>query len=392
MACQVETHPLPKLPDELVFDILSQLPVRCLLQYRCVCKSWRNMISDARFIKTHLHRSTESPDSRRLLLDTHPLSLGSHILFLGSFLTHRSCVNFDLIAFGNSNHTLQKLPPPWPSRGTNFRTLCVCDGLILLSVYDESLGKSFVLWNPSTRSYKKLLCPYECNAFTIYGLFYDSSMDGYRVVIVSRKFETSLVLIYNSRSDSWGMIREPRYSILYRENGVPVNGNLHWVMNSNELRSWVIVRFDFTKEKFLELPRPSFGDELIEINLVVLRGYLCLCRFGNQKQVEIWAMKEYGKKESWTNLVVIPNKIETSILFNFKPLYIMENCEIVLEVESREIVIYNPNDGKYRSLKRYDIGCRAIPYVESLLLLNGEDEIGRQHQAYPEKSKKKKRL
>ncbi|XP_057489861.1 F-box protein At3g07870-like [Actinidia eriantha] len=173
--------------------------------------------------------------------------------------------------------------------------------------------------------------------------------------------------------------------------GGPLNGNLHWVMNSNELRSWVIVHFDFSKEKFVELPRPSFGDERIETYLVVLRGYLYSCRFGDQKQVEIWAMKEYGKKDSWTNLVVIPNMIETSILFNFKPLFIMENSEIVLEVESREIVICNPNDGKYRSLKRYDIGCRAIPYVESLILLNGEGEIGRQHEAYPQKSKRKKR-
>ena len=80
------------------------------------------------------------------------------------------------------------------------------------------------------------------------------------------------------------------------QKGGPLNGNLHWVMNSNELRSWVIVHFDFSKEKFMELPWPSFGDERIETYLVVLRGYLCSCRFGDQKQVEIWAMKEYGKK------------------------------------------------------------------------------------------------
>ena len=217
MACQAETHQLPKLPNELVFDILSRLPVRCLLQYRYVCKSWQNMISDTRFIKSHLHRSTESPDSRRLLLDSHTLSLGSRILFLGSHLTHLLHVTFDLIGFGNSNHTLQTSSlhgrAEAPISGP-------CVGLILLSVYGESPGKSSVLWNPSIRAYKKLPHPYELNIYAIYWLCYDSSIDGSRVVIVSRKCKTSFLLIYNSRSDSWGMIREPRYSILYREKGV----------------------------------------------------------------------------------------------------------------------------------------------------------------------------
>ncbi|KAI8003493.1 putative F-box protein [Camellia lanceoleosa] len=63
----------PKLPDDVLFDILSRLPVQSLIQYICVCKSWRTMISNPQFIKTHLHRSSnsKSSDSQRLLLSSH---------------------------------------------------------------------------------------------------------------------------------------------------------------------------------------------------------------------------------------------------------------------------------------------------------------------------------
>ncbi|AET05109.2 F-box-like protein [Medicago truncatula] len=31
---------LPELPKELIDEILARLPVRSLLQFKCVCKSW----------------------------------------------------------------------------------------------------------------------------------------------------------------------------------------------------------------------------------------------------------------------------------------------------------------------------------------------------------------
>ena len=42
------------LPDEIVLDILSKLPVKSLLRFRCVCKPWYSSIANPKFISTHL--------------------------------------------------------------------------------------------------------------------------------------------------------------------------------------------------------------------------------------------------------------------------------------------------------------------------------------------------
>ncbi|XP_062009191.1 putative F-box protein At3g24700 isoform X3 [Rosa rugosa] len=40
--------------DCVIDDILSRLPAKSLLRFRCVCKAWRALISDPYFIRKHL--------------------------------------------------------------------------------------------------------------------------------------------------------------------------------------------------------------------------------------------------------------------------------------------------------------------------------------------------
>ncbi|KAK7245809.1 hypothetical protein RIF29_40660 [Crotalaria pallida] len=46
---------LPTLPIELIIEILARLPMKFLMQFKCVCKSWETLISrDPKFAKKHL--------------------------------------------------------------------------------------------------------------------------------------------------------------------------------------------------------------------------------------------------------------------------------------------------------------------------------------------------
>ncbi|TKY66112.1 F-box protein [Spatholobus suberectus] len=47
-------------PQEVMVDILSWLPVKALMRFRCVSKTWKSLISDPTFVKLHLERSSKN--------------------------------------------------------------------------------------------------------------------------------------------------------------------------------------------------------------------------------------------------------------------------------------------------------------------------------------------
>ncbi|XP_058181154.1 F-box protein At3g07870-like [Rhododendron vialii] len=159
-------------------------------------------------------------------------------------------------------------------------------------------------------------------------------------------------------------------------------------MCSRELDSRVIVYFDLVEEKFKEVPPPSLWKKDDDMNLVVLGGFLCVyCDIG-VKQIEVYAMKEYGKKESWTRLFVIPCVIDDAYL---KPLCLTNKGQVLLSLWKMGIGIYDPEDGAFLPCGS-DYGLTAIPYVESLVSLDGGDEMWSQHKAYPKKINMRNRV
>jgi hypothetical protein len=55
------TTRLPQLPTDVVFEILSWLPVESLCRSWCVCTSWRALISEPAFVAAHRSRAGDQP-------------------------------------------------------------------------------------------------------------------------------------------------------------------------------------------------------------------------------------------------------------------------------------------------------------------------------------------
>ncbi|XP_020104093.1 putative F-box protein At3g52320 [Ananas comosus] len=49
------------IPDELISEVLVRLPVKSLLRFRCVSRTWRSLISDPHLIESHHRRSQQHP-------------------------------------------------------------------------------------------------------------------------------------------------------------------------------------------------------------------------------------------------------------------------------------------------------------------------------------------
>ncbi|THG05611.1 F-box/kelch-repeat protein At3g23880-like [Camellia sinensis] len=348
------------LPQELIFEILSRLPVKFVLQFRCVCKSWCSLISHPQFVKTHLNITSIRPQ-----IDLNSCSIDSIL-----------CKQFDTVA-GLDNY-------PSKIHHSLYRVVGSCNGLVCVAIKDDAV----FLWNPSTRKSNrlpkiKLLSCY----FVSFGFGYDESIDDYKLVgmfcLGSQVSYRTEVNVYSVRTNSWRRIGEFPYVITFDDSGKFANGALHWAVKGGDdlSNSWIIVSLDLAKETYKEVMKPDYEDGCSYSALGVVGGCLCvLCNYRGTR-ADVWVMKGFGMREFWTKLVAMPLLTDP---WNYQcsiPLCILRNCEILLEFGSYSLV-YNPKDGTYSNPKNHN-NCSRIDshtYIESLVSPTADIVIQGQHQ------------
>ncbi|XP_057426497.1 F-box/kelch-repeat protein At3g23880-like [Lotus japonicus] len=314
--------PLSILPKELIAEILVRLPVRSLLQFRCVCKSWKALISSPQFVKEHLHNSISdtSLTHQRLLTITNGESNGLTTCSLQSI-------------FENPSAPLETLTFPVEPQ-TYYFIVGSCNGLICLSNCDGY----FILWNPSTRWASRRLpyapLVYERHLNLHLGFGYDQVNNKYKVLIITCGLPNlSETRVHTFGTNSWTTVQNPSCAFRWSEmSGKFVSGALNWLAKKGD----VIISFDLEKETYGEvlLPPQMNGD-----SLAVLSNCLCVCCFSGKADYVVWMMKRYGIHESWTKLwTLIPH--ENCIL---RPLCISKNGIFLAKGSNLRLVMYNPN-------------------------------------------------
>ncbi|KAF7813731.1 F-box/kelch-repeat protein [Senna tora] len=181
----------------------------------------------------------------------------------------------------------------------------------LLLMYN--FGHHFVLWNPSTRVVKHI--PRNLLWFRefVYGFGYDAATDDYLMVlpIVSDEYiDGILVEVFSVRTNSWNQLNcdFPYFKFIDSPNsseaGSLLDGALHWL--ALRLGRATIVAFHLTERNFRQVPIPDdFSNRPCDLKLKVLGGFLSLIIENDDFQNEIWVMREYGVKSSWTRSITL---------------------------------------------------------------------------------------
>jgi F-box interacting protein len=237
-----------------------------------------------------------------------------------------------------------------------------------------------ILWNPSIRAFK-ILPPLDNKAFSAYSFGYDHCIDKYKIVAVSLIVEDETVedeiqvSVHTLGTDTWRRIPDFPYSGPYRGYGIFVSGTINWLSFDDVSSSWVIVSLDLEKESYQTLSLPDFEKDSLPTleDLGVLKDCLSIFVSGDMF-FDVWVMKEYGNKKSWTRLYHVPYMEDWGLCHFAKALYIFEDEQLLMdfkELESHKLklVVYDSKDGTLEIPEIQNIGGWMDPevYIESLI-------------------------
>jgi F-box interacting protein len=211
--------------------------------------------------------------------------------------------------------------------------------------------------------------PRKTSPTSLYSFGYDHFIDNYKIIVISRCNNKNEVSVHTLGTDYWRRIDDFPYSgyICYERRvtteGLFVSGTVNWLVTSG-----VIISLDLDKESYQKILLPA--------SLKVFKDYLtlgvvrdCLCIFSSSKMfLDVWIMKEYGNKESWTKLYSVP-KMRDRDLYRCEALYIHEDDRMLLMQSFNKLVVYDSKNGTSNIAEIQNINPWMHPqvYIESLI-------------------------
>ncbi|KAF6146034.1 hypothetical protein GIB67_033393 [Kingdonia uniflora] len=323
---------IPLIPDEVIEEILSKLPVKSLFRFKSVCKLWDHLPSDPKFVNLHLKQSHKKPPTAiAFFRDEYVHPYDPHVSYFSIRCLGKVVQNLGIM------YPVMNIALP-----SHFYTMGLpCDGLICFPA--QCLNRIY-LCNPGTCEALEL--PRPTTNRILYSTFnyvcrigFDAFNNNYKVFNTFHCPDGSLWgEILTLGSLEWRSVGI--YPYLNEETrSVYANRMLHRL--NSFLSPSVILSFDFHEEAFLLTPVPAY--DIINFlwgELTTLAGNLCFFNKMESCTLNMWVLKDY------TSLIWV--KEHTIDLHQIGvPIEIIKHC--IVEVQNGKITfkcgnwLYNYN-------------------------------------------------
>ncbi|KAL5723143.1 hypothetical protein ACHQM5_006571 [Ranunculus cassubicifolius] len=372
------------IPEDVLVDILLRLPVKSIIQYKSVCKSWRLLITDTSFTRLYYSRSYRNSEIKLLITSDYNRSP------FGDKQKPQIFFSIDSEVCDYAENLSLLLPP---FKINDAFIVGVFNGIFCLSDYRGMVS----LWNPTIREHVKLpnmipMCLHQLQCSSVImglGGYNQGREDIYKVVRIAffyeqfhRNFSACEVTVYTlGMHSSWRIINNESplrpFYIMSPGNVIHLNGAIHWVgalcevptVCNTGISFWdypkIIPCFDLKNERFGEIPwrNENVPHRYHHMSLADLRGFLCIGLHDIHK-VEIWIMKDYGVKSSWGKIYCVPN------IDPIKAIVIQKKGDILMQRGEGTLLVYDPSREKEKLKLRFPASnidvLKAYPYVPSI--------------------------
>ncbi|KAL5059114.1 hypothetical protein RYX36_030718 [Vicia faba] len=370
------------LPEELIVQVLSYLPVKSLTQLRCVTKAWNTIISDPKFIKLHLQRSTKDTNLTQILCVSADSFIQPYPL---NTLLNTPFIN-DSTELNDSCSELS------PDSDNSYQFIGSCNGLLCYRVFSftDFQNTLFQLWNPATKAFSIYFGRhsnshtniYDYLRFSMFSFGYDNSTDTYKILYMG----PNKVEIFSYGGNVWKLIQlfhvvpldhwniAPRKRRTFNQD-MYLNDTINFLAR-DIAEDIVIISVNLGTETYREmLPPQDFVEVPLHLPTIsVLEDSLCFCHHTQKTDFIIWKMKELGIEKSWTQFLKISYQdldIRIKYRFFMTPLCIYESGIALILANRRhglEVIIYNSSDNRIEKTRLSNLRwIFPYNYVESLV-------------------------
>uniref|UniRef100_A0ACD5ZCM6 Uncharacterized protein n=1 Tax=Avena sativa TaxID=4498 RepID=A0ACD5ZCM6_AVESA len=356
--------PAPALPDEIVTEVLLRLPVKSILRFRAVCRSWAAALSSEEFCSLHTAKvEAAEPASPRLIFISPAPGFDSTGVFSCSPSRDDDGLLFTLDDVRGDFADMTPAP---------------CRGLTL--VYD-AVAPAYYVFNAATRAVTRLP-RYQDSVRATAGLGFDARTKEYKVVRLfqgeyyeNQKIKCEVYTLGGEHGDRWrpaaggvpfrfckfanAAISTARSSKLQP---VFADGFLHWLIDPVHLVKVpraAILSFSVADETFRWVRSPPF--HLSGVHLAEIDDRLCIVRDlrPSGSMLEIWRMREYSSTGDWSleHSIDLLQHVERGLIepHVIRVVGSVGSCRsrkkvIILATSQRKVIIHDPVSGTLETI------------------------------------------